>query len=449
MRICIVGTGYVGLVTGTCLAETGNQVWCVDVDSEKINRLNAGQIPIYEPGLEEMVKRNVAQGRLHFIDNLSEGVKQGLFVFIAVGTPPNTDGSADLSAVFSVARDIGQTMNEYRLVVLKSTVPVGTTEAIAKVIREKLVQRDMEALEYDIAFCPEFLKEGAAVADFMKPDRVVIGADNTRTVELLRELFSPYLTREKQEARFLSMSIVSAELTKYAANAMLATRISFMNEIAKFCEKIGADVEQIRRGIGSDSRIGASFLYAGAGYGGSCFPKDVKALIAAANDYGCNLSILRAVEDVNTEQKKVLFNKVSAVFGDSLAGRSIAIWGLSFKPNTDDIREAPSISLIQDLISAGATVRAYDPVAINGVKELFPDKEDALSFFDDPYATLTGCDALVLVTEWPMFRRPDFERILSELKTPIIFDGRNQYDLMNMRKLGIEYYAIGRPSHGK
>jgi UDPglucose 6-dehydrogenase len=445
MRICIIGTGYVGLVTGTCLAETGNQVWCVDVDSDKIKQLNEGQIPIYEPGLEEMVKRNVLQGRLHFTDNLSDGVKQALFVFIAVGTPPKEDGSADLSAVFAVAGDIGQSMNEYRLIVIKSTVPVGTTDSVSQVIRGRLTQRGLDSMEYDIAFCPEFLKEGAAVADFMKPDRVVVGANSTRTIELLRELFSPYLARENQETRLMAMTIVSAELTKYAANAMLATRISFMNELARFCEKIGADVEQVRRGIGSDSRIGSSFLYAGAGYGGSCFPKDIKALISAADGEGCDLSILKAVEAVNIEQKNILFQKITTLYGCNLSGYTFAIWGLSFKPKTDDIREAPAVTLIESLIGAGANIRAYDPVAMENVKKIFCNESNSLEFISDAYDALSGADALLLVTEWPMFRRPDFDRIILELKTPIIIDGRNQYDPESLHKMGIKYYAIGRP----
>ena len=332
MKICVIGTGYVGLVTGSCLAETGNEVWCVDIDEEKIHQLNRGEVPIYEPGLADVVRRNRAQRRLHFINNLAEGIRQALFIFIAVGTPPQNDGSADLSAIYSVAQEIGQVMDEYKLIAIKSTVPVGTTTAISNLIRTQLAFRERESLEYDIAFCPEFLKEGAAVADFMKPDRVVVGADNTRTIELLRELFSPYLARENQEARLLTMSIVSAELTKYAANGMLATRISFMNELSRFCEKIGADIEQVRRGIGSDSRIGSSFLYAGAGYGGSCFPKDVKALISSAEANGCEMSILKAVEAVNHSQKEILFHKITSMYSEKLSGRKFAVWGLSFKP---------------------------------------------------------------------------------------------------------------------
>ena len=449
MRICIIGTGYVGMVTGACLAETGNQVWCVDIDAEKVKSLSEGKIPIYEPGLEDIIKRNITQGRLHFIDSLEKGLQHAVVVFIAVGTPQLSGGSADLSAVFSVARDIGKYMSEYRLVVLKSTVPVGTTNAVSRLIREQLANRNMESLEMDIAFCPEFLKEGSSVADFMRPDRIVVGADNTRTVELLRELFSPYIARENQEARLLTMSIVAAELTKYAANAMLATRISFMNELARFCEKIGADIEQVRRGVGSDTRIGSSFLYAGIGYGGSCFPKDVKALISSAREYGCDLKILEAVELVNTEQKTLLFHKITQVYGNNLTGKAFSIWGLSFKPKTDDIREAPSIPLISSLLTAGAKIYAYDPVAINNVRMHFGTTCESLEFTDDPYDALSGADALILVTEWPMFRRPDFDRIRNELKKPVIFDGRNQYDLVSMRKMGIEYYAIGRPINEK
>ena len=448
MRICVVGTGYVGLVTGVCLAEIGNQVWCVDSDRAKVSNLAAGIMPIYEPGLEEMVCRNASQGRLIFTDELSEGIKQAAIVFIAVGTPSHRDGSVDLSSVFAVADNIGKYMDEYRLIVLKSTVPVGTTAEVAKRISARIEWRRKESLDWDMVFCPEFLKEGSAIADFMKPDRIIVGADRFKPIEMLRELFAPYLARENQEARFLSMSIVSAELTKYAANAMLATRISFMNELVGYCESTGADIEHVRRGIGADSRIGSAFLYAGAGYGGSCFPKDVKALISSARNCGCELSILTAVEAVNNKQKHVLFQKIKSRFGEQLVGYTFAIWGLSYKPKTDDIREAPSLALIKSLLDAGARVCAYDPVAVEKVKQYFSNHLLAkqLIFAEDPYTALKDCDALALVTEWAMFRRPDFEKIKSEMKRSIIFDGRNLYDAQNLHNLGIEYHALGRPT---
>ncbi len=440
MRICVIGTGYVGLVTGACLAENGNDVWCVDVDQEKVDKLQMGQIPIYEPGLEEIVKRNVAQGRLRFTTELKEGVANSLFIFIAVGTPPNGNGSADLNFVYGVAREIGQAMDSYKIIVTKSTVPVGTTRQLLAIVAEELEKRNRSDLEFDVAFCPEFLKEGSAVEDFMKPDRVVVGTENCRTAEFLKELFAPFMMREN---RILCMSIPSAELTKYAANAMLATRISFMNELSRFCESVGADIEEIRSGIGSDSRIGPAFLYAGIGYGGSCFPKDVKALIHSAEQAGKDLSILKTVEKVNQEQRNWFLEKVTNFFKGKLDGRLFAVWGLSFKPHTDDMREAPSLQIIPSVLEKGAAVVAFDPVSTVRGKELLDDHPN-LSYREDPYDALEGADALILLTEWPLFRRPDFERMKKLLKAPVVFDGRNQYNPATMKQAGFSYFAVGR-----
>lgn len=442
MRICMIGTGYVGLVTGACLAEMGNDVWCVDVDEEKITRLNSGIIPIYEPGLEDIIKRNVSQGRLKFTNDTKEAVTNSLFIFIAVGTPPKDNGEADLKFVLNAAAEIGACIEGYKIVVTKSTVPVGTTEKVKGIVLNELSQRGRSDLEFDVAFCPEFLKEGSAVEDFMRPDRIVIGTENDRTSEFLKELFSPFVQREP---RIISMSIPSAEMTKYAANAMLATRISFMNELANFCESAGADIEEVRHGMGSDKRIGTSFLYPGVGYGGSCFPKDVKALIQSATERGHNLSILQAVEEVNRNQKHVLLEKIRSHFNGDISEKNFAVWGLSFKPHTDDIREAPAIEIIRELVSGGATVKAFDPVAMENTRLLF-EGNPTVSFAEDSYGALPGANALILVTEWPQFRKPDFDQICTLLKEPVIFDGRNQYNPDLLKKQGFNYYGIGRNS---
>jgi len=443
MRVCMVGTGYVGLVTGACLAENGNDVWCVDVDQEKICKLQEGQIPIYEPGLEEIVKRNIAQGRLRFTSDLKEGVANSLFIFIAVGTPPNGDGSADLNFVYGVAREIGQNMDSYKIIVTKSTVPVGTTSQVKSIVVEGLAQQDRSDLEFDVAFCPEFLKEGSAIEDFMKPDRIVIGTENIRTAEFLKELFVPFVMREN---RILCMSVPSAELTKYASNAMLATRISFMNELARYCECVGADIEEVRSGMGSDSRIGPAFLYAGIGYGGSCFPKDVQALIHSARQNEIELSVLNAVEETNHAQKSWFVGKIKNHFKRDLNQCVFAVWGLSFKPNTDDMREAPSLEIIPELLSAGASIRVFDPVASAKAKSILGEQENIV-YGEDPYEVLERADALILLTEWPLFRRPDFERIKGLLKCPVIFDGRNQYNAKLMTQTGFTYLGVGRGEH--
>ena len=445
MRICMVGTGYVGLVSAACLAEQGNEVWCVDVDSEKVQQLQNGHIPIFEPGLQDLVKRNSDEGRLHFTTELTEGVQNSLFVFIAVGTPTLADGSSDLRYVFDVARGIGQCMDAYRLVVVKSTVPVGTTLTVGEAVRRELAARQLTDLEFDVAFCPEFLKEGSAVDDFMKPDRIIIGAENSRVAELLKELYSPFNMREP---RILTMRIASAELSKYAANSMLATRISFMNELAGYCDLVGADIEEIRRGIGSDSRIGSAFLYAGLGYGGSCFPKDLKALIGTAATRDYDFSILRAVEEVNHRQRERLLDKVRRHFDGDLAGRRFALWGLSFKPHTDDIREAPAIDLIQGLLADGASVAAFDPAAAANVRKALGDNP-AIQYMQERYEALRDADALILVTEWPVFRKPDFDRVKTLLKQPVIFDGRNQYDPAQLARQGFTLYSMGRGRHGE
>lgn len=436
----MIGTGYVGLVTGACLAENGNDVWCVDIDEDKVSKLQAGKIPIYEPGLEEIVKRNVVQGRLRFTTDLKEGVANSLFVFIAVGTPPNGDGSADLNFVFGVAEQIGQIMENYKIIVTKSTVPVGTTIRVKEILSRELVKRSRPDLEFDVAFCPEFLKEGSAIEDFMKPDRVVVGTENSRTAEFLKELFAPFVMREN---RILCMSIPSAELTKYAANAMLATRISFMNELARLCESVGADIEEIRSGIGSDSRIGPAFLYAGIGYGGSCFPKDVKALIHSAEQSGNELSILKAVETGNQDQRNWFLEKIRGFYEGKLEGLCFAVWGLSFKPHTDDMREAPSLRIIPSLLENGAIIVAFDPVANNQASKILGEHR-TLSYRDDPYEALEGADALILLTEWPLFRKPDFERMKGLLKAPVVFDGRNQYNPVTMKQAGFSYHCVGR-----
>ncbi len=439
MKVTVIGTGYVGLVSGTCLAEVGNDVLCLDVDAEKIRILEEGGVPIFEPGLQEMVRRNVAAGRLHFTTDVQRAVDHGTIQFIAVGTPPDEDGSADLKYVLAAARNIGRLMTDFKVVVDKSTVPVGTGAKVKAAIADELQKRGVE-VPYSVVSNPEFLKEGAAVEDFMRPDRVVIGAEDEQAIFLMRALYAPF---QRNHERLIVTDVKSAELTKYAANAMLATRISFMNELANLAEKLGADIEMVRQGIGSDPRIGYHFLYPGCGYGGSCFPKDVKALIkTAADDAGIGLKVLRAVEEANDAQKHVLTEKLKARFGD-LTGRHFAVWGLAFKPNTDDMREAPSRELIADLFAAGATVSAYDPVAMDEARRIFGD-DSRLRFAASPREALRDADALVIVTEWKEFRSPDFDAIKSDLKQPLIFDGRNLYDPKFVRGMGIDYFAIGR-----
>ena len=443
MKITVIGTGYVGLVSGACLAEVGNDVLCLDVDPAKIAVLEAGGIPIYEPGLQEMMRRNVAAGRLHFTTDVEQAAHFCTIQFIAVGTPPGEDGSADMQYVTAAARNIGKYMNDYKVIVDKSTVPVGTADAVKAAVAEELARRggDYVNTPFSVVSNPEFLKEGAALDDFMKPDRIVIGCDDERAALNMRALYAPF---QRNHERLILMDIRSAELTKYAANAMLATRISFMNELANLAEKLGADIEQVRKGIGSDPRIGYDFLYAGAGYGGSCFPKDVKALIkTAVDDAGIELRVLKAVEAANDAQKHVLGDKIKARFGADLTGRHFALWGLAFKANTDDMREATSCEVIKDLLAAGATVTAYDPVAMDEARHCFPD-EPRLSYAGNQIGALENADALVIVTEWKEFRSPDFDAIKVTLKTPIIFDGRNLFEPAQMRSLGIVYAGIGR-----
>jgi UDPglucose 6-dehydrogenase len=438
MRITIFGSGYVGLVSGACLADAGNHVLCVDVDERKIALLLKGEVPIHEPGLDALVKRNADAGRMRFTTNAKEGVDHGLFQLIAVGTPPDEDGSADLRHVVDVAHTIGEHMSEYKVVVTKSTVPVGTADKVRAAVRESLEARHA-AVAFDMVSNPEFLKEGAAIADFMKPDRVVIGTDSHRATELMRSLYEPF-TRNRD--RMIVMDVRSAELTKYAANSMLATKISFMNELANLAERFGADIESVRVGLGSDPRIGYAFIYPGVGYGGSCFPKDVKALQHSAAEVGYDASILAAVEGVNNRQKQVLFNKIKAHF-ESLRGKTIALWGLAFKPNTDDMREAASRVLMESLWTAGAKVRAYDPVAMPECRRLYGGRPDLILCKTGP-EVLEGADALAIVTEWQEFRSPDFDAIKRALRTPVIFDGRNLYEPAHMEQLGFSYYAIGR-----
>jgi UDPglucose 6-dehydrogenase len=439
MRVTIFGSGYVGLVTGACLADAGNDVMCVDVDAAKIERLNRGEIPIHEPGLDALIRRNAEAGRLRFTTDAAAGVAHGLFQLIAVGTPPDEDGSADLRYVLAVARTIGENLTQYRIVIDKSTVPVGTADRVRAEIQAALARREA-AVEFDVVSNPEFLKEGAAIADFMKPDRVVIGTDNPRTTELMRALYEPF-TRNRD--RLIVMDIRSAELTKYAANAMLATKISFINELAGIAERVGADIEQVRRGIGSDSRIGSAFIYPGAGYGGSCFPKDVQALVRTASSVGAASSVLEAVEDVNRRQKQLLFERLEAHFPGDLSGKTVAVWGLAFKPNTDDMREAPSRVLLERLWKAGARVRAYDPVAMGEARRIYGERADLVLCRSAPEA-LRGADVLAIVTEWQEFRSPDFDAMREALGHPVIVDGRNLYDPALMRRLGFTYYGIGR-----
>jgi len=440
MKVTVIGTGYVGLVSGTCLAELGNDVVCLDVDAAKIQVLLDGGMPIYEPGLQDMVRRNVAAGRLHFTTNVAQAVRHGTIQFIAVGTPPDEDGSADLQYVVAAARNIGRHMTDYKVIVDKSTVPVGTGDKVIAAVAAELAVRGV-ATPFSVVSNPEFLKEGAAVEDFMRPDRIVLGCDDDQAAQYMRALYTPL---QRNHDRLIVMDIKSAELTKYAANAMLATRISFMNELANVADKLGADIESVRKGIGSDSRIGYDFLYAGCGYGGSCFPKDVKALIKTAqDDAGIGLKVLQAVEDANDAQKHVLSGKIKKRFGDNLAGKHIALWGLAFKANTDDMREAASREVIADLLAAGATVTGYDPVAIHEAQRLYAD-EPRVSYAENPMLALDGADALVIVTEWKEFRSPDFDAIKAKLKSPVIFDGRNLYDPKLVRAMGLEYLAIGR-----
>ena len=439
MDVTIFGSGYVGLVTGACLAEVGNNVLCIDVDSEKIAVLNGGGIPIYEPGLEEMVKRNRDAGRLSFSTDPAAGVAHGLFQFIAVGTPPDEDGSADLRHVLSVARTVGEHIDSYRILVDKSTVPVGTADQVADAVRAAQAERGVE-VEFDVVSNPEFLKEGAAIEDFLRPDRIIVGTDNPRTGELLRALYSPF---NRNRDRVMVMDLRSAELTKYAANAMLATKISFMNELSNIAEEVGADIEKVRVGIGSDPRIGYQFIYPGCGYGGSCFPKDVRALERTARSNGYSPELLSAVEAVNDRQKDVLFRKIRDHFDGRLEGRAIAVWGLAFKPNTDDMREASSRRLMESLWESGARVQAFDPVAMGEAVRIYGDRDD-LVLTEDAMAAVEGADALAIVTEWTEFRSPDFAAIERKLKNPLIFDGRNMFDPQLVTAAGLTYFSIGR-----
>ncbi|MFZ2990834.1 UDP-glucose dehydrogenase family protein [Ideonella sp.] len=440
MKITVVGTGYVGLVTGACLADMGNHVVCLDVDARKIQVLNEGGIPIHEPGLDEVVRRNAAAGRLQFTTDVPAAVAHGTLQFIAVGTPPDEDGSADLQYVLAAARNIGRLMTDYKLVIDKSTVPVGTADKVKAAIADELAQRGM-SLEFSMASNPEFLKEGAAVEDFMRPDRIVVGVEDERAVNLLRAVYAPF---QRSREKLVVMDLRSAELTKYAANAMLATRISFMNELALLAERMGADIELVRQGIGSDPRIGYHFLYAGAGYGGSCFPKDVKALIRTSSEEGLDLKVLQAVEDANDAQKMVLVNKVVAKFGNDLWGKRFALWGLAFKPNTDDMREATSRVVVAELLARGASVTVYDPVAMDEARRVF-GVEPRIAYASGPMQALEGAEALIIVTEWKEFRSPDFAAVKAALGTPVIFDGRNLYEPALVAEAGLDYQAIGRP----
>ncbi|MBI5909139.1 MAG: UDP-glucose/GDP-mannose dehydrogenase family protein [Betaproteobacteria bacterium] len=439
MKISVVGTGYVGLVSGACMAEVGNDVLCLDLDASKIKILDDGGIPIYEPGLQEMVKRNRKAGRLAFTTDIEQAVAFGTVQFIAVGTPPSEDGSADLQHVLAAARNIGRHMRDYRVVVDKSTVPVGTADKVRAAIAEELKQRGAD-IAYSVVSNPEFLKEGAAVEDFMRPERIVVGSSDERATLVMRKLYAPF---QRNHERVIVMDVRSAELTKYAANAMLATRISFMNELANLAERLGADIECVRRGIGADPRIGYHFLYPGAGYGGSCFPKDVQALMRTAGEAGMKLLILDAVERANATQKQVLAAKILKRFGADLKGLNFALWGLAFKPNTDDMREASSRVLVAELLARGAGVTAYDPVAMDEARQIY-QAERRVRFAESPMAALEGADALAIVTEWKEFRSPDFQRVKAMLRTPAIFDGRNLYDPVEVRRYGLEYYPIGR-----
>jgi UDPglucose 6-dehydrogenase len=439
MDISIHGTGYVGLVTGACIADAGNHVMCVDIDAQKIARLQGGEIPIYEPGLESIVKRNIANGRLMFTTDVQKGVAFGMVQFIAVGTPPGEDGSADMQYVYAVASSIGSVMNDYRVVVNKSTVPVGTADKVREIIQGQLTSRGVSC-DFDVVSNPEFLKEGAAVNDFIKPDRIIVGTNSERAATIMRRLYAPF---NRNRDRFMRLDARSAELTKYAANAMLATKISFMNELANLAELVGADIEQVRIGIGSDPRIGYEFIYPGCGFGGSCFPKDVRALVNTAAEFGYRAELIEAVQNVNDEQKNVLFKKLHTHFGGQLHGRVIALWGLAFKPNTDDMREAPSLNFIESCWEAGVQIRAYDPIALDATGKIYGKRSD-LVLCGSAEEALEGADALVVVTEWREFRTPDFGRIAELLSDAVVFDGRNIYDPKQMTELGFKYYAIGR-----
>lgn len=440
MKITIVGTGYVGLVSGTCLADVGNDVLCLDVDPDKIRILEGGGMPIHEPGLLEIVRRNAGAGRLAFTTDIERAVRHGVVQFIAVGTPPDEDGAADLQYVLAAAKNIGRHMDGYRVVVDKSTVPVGTVDKVRAAIGEELAARGAE-IDYAVVSNPEFLKEGAAVEDFMRPDRIVVGARDERAIALMHEIYAPF---QRNREKLLVMDPRSAELTKYAANAMLATRISFMNELANLAETLGADIELVRQGIGADPRIGRHFLYAGCGYGGSCFPKDVKALARTGREAECDLRVLRAVEEANDAQKRRLADKIVARFGEKLDGLRFALWGLAFKPDTDDMREAPSRVIIGELLRRGASVTAYDPVAMPEARRIFGDRHPGLAYAARPMEAALGADALIIVTEWKEFRSPDFDVIRAALRQPLIFDGRNMYDPAAMRRYGIEYHGMGR-----
>ena len=444
MNICIIGTGYVGLVTGTCFAEMGNQVICVDSDIDKIELLKQGIIPIYEPGLQEMVENNLKAGRLQFTNSLKAGIASAAFCFIAVGTPPSEDGSADINHVLKATESIAEHMDKYMIIVNKSTVPVGTAALVKKAIREKLQLRNRTDLEFDVVSNPEFLKEGAAVNDFMRPDRVIIGTDNDKSAEIMSRLYDPFL---KNNHPVLIMDIASAELTKYAANAMLATRISFMNELSRLCDRMGADITRVRAGIGQDKRIGMPFLYAGAGYGGSCLPKDVRALVQTGRSYGIEMEMASAAMSVNEKQMDYLPQLILARFGENLSDKTFAVWGLSFKPLTDDVREAPALHIIQELVRRGAHIQAYDPVAMEQAR-LSLNAVNNIEYAPDMMEAVKGADALLLVTEWHQFRQPDFTAVRKLLRSPVIFDGRNQYDPLQMQDLGFEYFSIGRNCHG-
>lgn len=440
-KITIIGTGYVGLVSGTCFAEMGNMVWCVDIDKQKIDKLNAGIIPIYEPGLKEMVDRNVQESRLYFTTDIEKVITETQICFIAVGTPPRKDGSADITQVLNVASAIGKFMDKYLLVVNKSTAPVGVTEKMRAVIQTELEKRGRKSIKFDLVSNPEFLKEGAAIADFMRPDRIIIGADNAKAVKTMQQLYEPFV---RNQHPIIIMDIRSAEMTKYAANAMLALRISFMNEIARLCDKIGADITNVRIGIGSDQRIGVQFLYAGLGYGGSCLPKDVKTLISTGKKYNIAMEIVKATEKINKSQKHYFLEIIYKKFGKDLTGKLFGIWGLSFKPQTDDMREAPSNVIIPALIKSGAKLLVYDPVATEQARNIFGKYNNAIKYMDNMFDAVSGVDALVLITEWKQFRQPDFYELKKRMKEPVIFDGRNQHDPTEMRKSGFEYYCIGR-----
>lgn len=432
MKICVIGTGYVGLVAGTCLAEMGNEVICVDQDTHKLAKLKKGIVPIYEPGLEELIKINVSEGRLSFSNDLNKAVKNSLVCFIAVGTPQQEDDSADLSSVFQVAEDIAIAMNEYKIIVNKSTAPVGTAQKISQIIRKNT------KYEFDVVSNPEFLKQGAAVEDFLRPERVIIGSDSENATEIMKELYSPFLRTGNP---IIMMDVRSAEMTKYAANSFLAVKISYINEIANICEKVGADIELVRAGMCSDSRIGSKFLFPGLGYGGSCFPKDIKAMIKTARDFECEHKVLKATEEMNNEQRQIFIKKIIKKLGQDLSGKTFAIWGLAFKPKTNDMREAPSITIIEALLSHGAKIVAYDPKAMDNAKEVFSNK---ITYAKNAYDALKKADALILLTEWNEFRRPDFDKIKSLLNTPIIIDGRNQYDRKHLKSKSIEYICIGK-----